>query len=109
MPRHRSPAREVYVVSNLHQLLQTLPADHKFRKWIADMKVVLKEHMFAGDLIGKKLVPTFYIEKYGVNNLYRYDHPEGHRSCYTIVQGCVYIIDIMSHAEYDLRFGYNTT
>ena len=104
MSRRRTPAHEIFVVGDLDQLLKELPADHKFRKWVGDMKVVLKEHMFAGELIGKKLVPAFYIERYGVNNLYRYDHPEGHRSCYTIAQGCVYIIDIMSHSEYDLRF-----
>jgi hypothetical protein len=109
MPRHRMPAREVYVIGDLNESLQGLPTEHKFKKWINDMKNVLKEHMFSGELIGKGLVPTFYVEKYGVNNLYRYEHPEGHRSCYTIADGCVYIIDIMTHAEYDLRFGYKTT
>jgi hypothetical protein len=103
------PAKDVFFVIELDSLLKTLDDDHKFHKWLADMKTVLKEHMFAGDLIGKTLVPAFYQEKYGVNNLYRYDHPEGHRSCYTVVNGCVYIFDIMTHAEYDLRFGYKTT
>jgi hypothetical protein len=109
MPRPRIPAKEVYFVEELDRLLQGLAADHKFKKWTGDMKTVLKEHMFSGDLIEKRLVPAFYKEKYGVNNLYRYDHPEGHRSCYTVVDGCVYIIDIMTHADYDLRFGYKTT
>ena len=73
------------------------------------MKVVLTEHKFAGELIKKAQIPSYYIEKFGVNNLYRYDHPEGYRSCYTVVNGCPYILDIMAHAEYDLRFGYRTT
>ena len=105
----RIPARDVHVIDDLNQKLQALPEDHKYLKWIADMKAVLKENMFAGDLIKKGIVPQVYLEKYGVNNLYRYEHPEGHRSCYTIVEGCAYIIDLMTHPEYDLRFGYTTT
>ena len=105
----RFPAPEVYVIKELADFLQGLPVGHKFLKWIADMKIVLKEHKFAGELVKKGQIPNYYVEKFGVNNLYRYDHPEGHRSCYTVVNGCPYILDIMDHGEYDLRFGYHTT
>ena len=105
----RSPAPEVYIVKGLNELLKNLAENHKFQKWIRDMKTVLMEHKYSGELIKKCQIPDYYIEKYGVNNLYRYDHPEGHRSCYTIVNGCPYIFDIMTHPEYDLRFGYRTT
>lgn len=105
----RIPAREVYIIEDLDQKLRELPKTHKYLKWVAAMKTVLKENIFAGDLIRKCNIPAVYLEKYGVNNLYRYEHPEGHRSCYTIVEGCVYVIDLMAHPEYDLRFGYKTT
>jgi hypothetical protein len=103
------PARAVFIIEDLAQKLRGLPEDHKYSKWIADMKAVLKENIFAGDVIKKGLIPDFYLERYGVNNLYRYQHPEGHRSCYTITEGCAYIIDLMTHPEYDTRFGYRTT
>ena len=48
------------------------------------MEDVLKENMYAGDLVRKSLVPSKYRDVFGVNNLYRYSHPEGFRSCYTI-------------------------
>jgi hypothetical protein len=105
----RVPASHVYVVKELDDFLQTLSVDHKFRKWVADMKIVLKENKFSGELIKKNRIPKYYIEKFGVSHLYRYDHPEGHRSCYAIIEGCPRIFDIMTHAEYELRFGYNTT
>lgn len=105
----RVPASHVFIVGELNDYLQTLSSDHKYRRWIADMKTVLKEHMYSGELIKKNLIPKYYIEKFGVHHLYRYDHPEGHRSCYAIVEGCPRIFDIMTHAEYDLRFGYKTT
>jgi hypothetical protein len=73
----RTPAPNVFIVSELNVVLQGLEPNHKYRKWIADMKEVLKEHMYSGELIRKKQIPISYIEKFGVNHLYRYDHPEG--------------------------------
>ena len=75
------------------------------------METVLKENMFAGDQISKKQIPSQYKERYGVNNLLRYAHPEGYRSCYTISyeEGfgvCPHILDLLSHEEYDGIFGY---
>jgi hypothetical protein len=107
MTRHPSPA--IYLSDELSGLLKTVGPDHKFSKWIEDMKLVLKEHMFSGNLIKKKQIPQYYIDKYEVNNLYRYSHPEGFRSCYTILNGCPYILDLMPHPEYDRIFGYKNT
>ena len=108
MRRERSPA--VYVSQELNNLLKNLKPDDKFVKWINDMVDVLKENKFAGDLIKKSQIPRLYIERYKVNNLYRYAHPEGFRSCYTILSDqCPYILDIMSHREYDKVFKYKTT
>ncbi len=73
------------------------------------MKAVLRENVYAGEQIRKSQIPRKYMDHYGVNNLYRYSHPEGFRSCYTVIHGCAYILDIMSHAEYDKVFGYRTT
>jgi hypothetical protein len=41
--------------------------------------------------------------------LYRYNHPEGYRSCYTIVNKCPRILDILPHPVYDRIFRYKTT
>ena len=105
----RVPAPKVLVIGELSDFLHNLAPNHKYHKWIADMKNVLKENMFSGELIKKSQFPKYYIEKFGVHHLYRYDHPEGHRSCYAIVEGCPRIFDIMTHSEYDLRFRYKTT
>ena len=40
---------------------------------------------------------------------FRYGHPEGYRSCYWVVQGSTCILDLMSHDEYEKRFGYRST
>ncbi|MFB0514023.1 MAG: hypothetical protein ACETVQ_00450 [Candidatus Bathyarchaeia archaeon] len=91
--------------------MKTLKPHDKLRRWIEDMETVLLENMFAGQLVKKRQIPSHYIRRYGVNNLFRYRHPEGYRSCYTIlnVEGhgvCPVILDIMSHEVYEGIFGY---
>ena len=108
------PAPKVYMSSELFSLMNRLSPDDKFRKWIEDMKIVLKEDMEAGEPIRKKQIPRHYTDKYGVNNLHRYAHPEAYRSCYTLVKFegvgvCPVILDLLSHSEYDRIFGYETT
>ena len=105
----RKPASKVFISDELAKYLRKLRPEHKIAKWINDMREVLKENMYAGELIRKSQIPKQYIDRYGVNNLYRYSHPEGFRSCYTILNGCPYILDIMPHSEYDKVFGYRTT
>ena len=104
----------MFLSKELEDFLKELDSNHRFNRWVADMKSVLKENMFAGECIGKKRIPKHYARRYGVNNLYRYDHPEGFRSCYTLVmcEGlgvCPLIIDLKTHTDYDKIFGYKTT
>lgn len=107
------PSPAVLLFKELRDFLKEFDPSHKFNKWIADMKSVLKENMFAGDYIAKK-IPKHYIRRYGVNSLYRYDHPEGFRSCYTLLEYgrlgvCLVILDLRTHPEYDKIFRYRTT
>ena len=107
----RIPSPAVFRSEDLNDLLRTLDPNDKRLKWIKEMEDVLNENMYAGDLVKKKQIPLFYVECYGVNNLYRYAHCEGYRSCYTIfteegLGKCPHILDLMSHDEYDKRFGY---
>lgn len=109
MTRRPSPA--VFLSKDLQDFLAGLANDDKINKWIEDMINVLGENMYSGDIIGKKQIPNYYVTRYGVNNLYRYSHPEGFRSCYTIFKEegigvCPHVLDIMSHDEYEKSFGY---
>lgn len=102
----RKAAKGVHIIPELGEFLDNLGPDHKLSRWIQDMADVLKENMFAGELIEKKKIPKYYIEKYNVDHLFRYQHPEYHRSCYVIYEGICVILDIMTHEEYNKRFGY---
>jgi hypothetical protein len=92
--------------------IATLKEGDPIRKFVEDMDAVLLENMFAGDTVPKKRIPRYYLVEYGVNNLYRYRHPEGYRSAYTLVavEGvgvCPIVLDINTHAEYERIFGYD--
>lgn len=107
----RKPSPAVFRSRDLEDFLKTLKPDDKLRRWIEDMETVLLENMFAGQLVKKRQIPSYYVQRYGVNNLFRYRHPEGYRSCYTILNVEGYgvrpiILDIMSHEEYERIFGY---
>jgi len=111
MSPEQKPAPEVRASRELFDLLKNLELDHKFVKWINEMKDKLLFNMLSGDSIQKRRIPDYYKNKYGVNNLYRYEHPEGYRSCYTLVniEGvgvCPIILDLLSHSEYERIFGY---
>ena len=78
------------------------------------MEVVLKENAFAGDKVPRDRFPRKYVEKYGINNLYKYNLPSNYRACYTLLNDSamgfsVIILEIMTHKEYDVLFGYRTT
>jgi hypothetical protein len=107
----RIPSPAVFRSKDLDEFLKTQKPDSKLREWINEMEIDLKENMYAGEQVKKKQIPLCYIRNYGVNNLYRYEHPEGYRSCYTIfseegIGVCPHILDIMSHEEYNKIFGY---
>ena len=107
----KKPSKAVYISRELNKLLDSLEPDHKKKKWIEDMKITLLNNMLEGEKIKKEQIPKYYIDLYGVNNLFHYSHPEGFRSCYTLhnidsLSVCPCILDIRSHPEYDKIFGY---
>ncbi|MFA7398539.1 MAG: hypothetical protein WC046_08655 [Candidatus Bathyarchaeia archaeon] len=105
----RKPAAKVFISEEPSHYLTEIGLDHKVSKWINNMKMTLKENMYAGELIRKSQIPKQYISRYGVNNLYWYSHPEGFRSWYPIVIVCPNILDIMPHPKYDKVFRCKTT
>ncbi|RLC72148.1 MAG: hypothetical protein DRI26_03595 [Chloroflexi bacterium] len=114
MERVRRPAPAVFRSKELDEFIRGLDPGDRRRIWVEDMERVLKENMYAGDLIPRRQIPSYYVEHYGVTNLYRYRHPEGYRSCYTLFNReglgvCPTILDLMTHRAYERRFGYRSS
>ena len=89
------------VTSSVHQSI--------FRS-VERVKGWLKENPFAGEQVKKNLIPQYYLNKYGVTNLWRIDLSDYWRLIYTIQSNEVEIIDfvlnIVDHKKYDEIFGY---
>ncbi|MCX6777655.1 MAG: hypothetical protein NT157_02110 [Candidatus Micrarchaeota archaeon] len=70
----------------------------------------LKADPFVGIKIPKGLWPKEYVRRYGVDNLWKYDMPDGWRLIYTVKATAVEIVSIVlewfSHKDYERRFGY---
>jgi len=71
---------------------------------------ILSENPEAGTKIEKRLFPKVYIEKYNINNLWKYNLGKNWRLLYTITQDEIRIISIilewLKHKDYERRFGY---
>jgi hypothetical protein len=72
---------------------------------------VLKLNMFAGERIERNKYPKYYVRKYGVNNLYKYNLDSSTRLIYTLVAEetgvAVVVLEVLDHKKYEERFGYS--
>jgi mRNA-degrading endonuclease RelE of RelBE toxin-antitoxin system len=101
----------VFFSEKLKKFYESLRKKQKQRILLDDMIQVLSKNLFAGNRIQRKRIPQHYKTKYQVDSLFRYRHPEGYRSTYTIVikgqnEQYVLVLDIMNHKKYENRFGY---
>ena len=94
----------------LQELKNSKTEDRKLYEWICRALDDLEENAFCGIRIQKKLIPKIYIEKYGVDNLWKYDLPRGWRLIYSVANGQICVLSIilewMDHKDYEKRFNY---
>ena len=94
----------------LNKLKDSKTEDQKLYKWINRALDDLEENAFCGIRIRKRLIPRYYLEKYGIENLWKYDLPNGWRLIYSIANNEITVISIilewMDHKDYERRFNY---
>ena len=101
----------IFIEKKLEDDYDFLPEDDWLKKALKRAIVNLKENIFCGEIISKKLIPKIYIQKYGIDNLYWYGLPNGWRLLYSIMtienKECLaVIVEYMDHPNYEKRFGY---
>jgi hypothetical protein len=71
---------------------------------------LLKSNMFVGQRIERKKHPKYYVRKYGVNNLFKFNLDSNTRLIYTLVAEdtgiAVVVLEVLDHKKYEERFGY---
>ena len=106
------PAHKV-VFSNdkLEDAFNSLSEKDLLKKAIKKAIDDLKENVFCGEAIPKRLIPKEYILKYKVTNLYWYPLPNGWRLVYSIfaldnIKILAVIVEYFNHKNYERRFKY---
>ena len=70
----------------------------------------LKSNPFCGIQIPKRQIPKTYVQKYGIDNLWKYNLPDAWRLVYSVAGSEIEIIAILlewfPHKEYEKRFNY---
>lgn len=105
------PSRVVFVSDDLEKNFNELKDDDPIKKGMIRAIKDLKENAFAGIQIPKRLFPKEYVQKYGINNLWKYDLPTGWRLVYTVnpkneVELISAILDWFDHKNYERKFKY---
>ena len=95
---------------SLEKLKESKTEDKKLYEWINRALDDLEENAFCGIQVAKRLIPKVYIQKYEIDNLWKYDLPKGWRLLYSVSNNEVNVLSIilewMDHKEYERRFRY---
>jgi len=68
------------------------------------------ENPFCGVQVPKKLIPSDYIKKFNIRNIWKYNLPNAWRMIYSLEGKKIYVVSIilewLDHKEYERRFKY---
>lgn len=85
-------------------------AERGLYNWLNNAFGALEENVFRGIQIQKRLVPKSYLKKYAVDNLWKFNLPQGWRLLYSIRSDDKIVVAVtlewLSHKDYERRFGY---
>jgi len=105
------PSRVKFISEELEMQFNQLKDEDPIKKGIIKAIKELEENAFSGIQIPKHLFPKEYVQKYGINNLWKYDLPNAWRLIYTVspedeVQLISAILEWFDHKDYERRFSY---
>ena len=84
--------------------------EERLCEWILRAFSDLKENPFCGIQIPGRLIPKYYIKKYNIHNLFKYNLPDAWRLLYSIEDNKIFILSLilewLDHKEYERRFHY---
>ena len=109
--RFLKSAQVVFAEDKVEKAFNNLKDKDEIKKYIKRAIEEIKQNAFCGIPIPKRLFPKEYIQKYQVNNLWKYDFPDGWRLIYTIktpnkVEILAVILEWFNHKDYERKFHY---
>ena|SRR3989344_7205696 len=105
------PSKVVFISDELEKDFNELKEDDPIKKGMIRAIKDLGVNAFSGIQIPKKLFPKEYVSKYNINNLWKYDLPNGWRLIYTVtpkneVELISAILEWFDHKNYERKFKY---
>ena len=105
------PEKVVFVDGSLEKSFNELNKVDPVKKALIRAISTLQEDAFSGRNVKKNLIPKSLIQKYGLNNLWIYNLPDGWRMLYVLtpseeVQIIAVILDWMNHKDYEKLFKF---
>lgn len=105
------PSKVKFISDELEKEFNQLGDEDPIKKGIIRIITELRENAFSGTQIPKHLFPKEYVQKYGINNLWKHDLPNAWRLLYTItpdneIQLISAILEWSDHKDYERRFSY---
>jgi len=107
----KKPSKVVFIDNRLERNFNSLTKDDPIKKSMVRAIKDLKQNAFSGIQIPKRLIPKSYKDKFGLNNLWKYDLPQGWRLLYTVtaeneVELITAILEWFNHKDYEKRMKY---
>ena len=104
-------SEDKFADNNVEKEFYKLGKNDEIRKYIERAIKDIQLNAFCGVQIPKRLIPAEYLHKYGVDNLWKYDLPDGWRLMYSIttpskVEIISIILEWFDHKDYERRFSY---
>lgn len=105
------PSKVVFIDDDLEKKFYLLSDEDFIKKSIIQAIKNLKTNAFRGQQIAKRLIPKKYTKKYEINNLWKYNLPQGWRLLYTItaddeIKLITAILEWSNHKDYEKLMKY---
>jgi len=105
------PSKVKFISQKLEKEFNKLDESDPIKKAIKRAIRDLETDAFFGIQIPKRIFPKQYIQKYNLNNLWKYDLPQAWRLIYTItreneVEIVCAILNWFPHKNYERKFNY---
>ena len=107
----RPSKKVVFADEKVEKEFYGLAEGDEVKKYVGRAILDIQKNAFCGIQLPKRLIPSEYVKKYGVNNLWKYDLPDGWRLIYSIttptkVEIISVILEWFNHPDYERRLGY---
>lgn len=109
--RFLKPSEVVFADDKIEKEFDNLDNSNEIKIYIKRAIRDIQLNAYCGIQIPKKLFPREYVQKYGINNLWKYDLPDGWRLVYSVmtptkVEILAVILEWFDHKEYARKFHY---